>query len=50
LALAYELDLKQSRPFDLILKHHHGMTHPVPPRWVEKKQRRSSRSCGQTKT
>jgi 3-polyprenyl-4-hydroxybenzoate decarboxylase len=38
LGLAYGLDLKQSRPFDLILKHHRGMTHPVATRWVEKTQ------------
>ena len=38
MALSYGLDLKKSRPFDLILKHHHGMTHPVAPRWIEKKQ------------
>ena len=28
----------ESRPFDLILKHHHGMTHPVAPQWVEKRE------------
>jgi UbiD family decarboxylase len=38
MALSYGLDLKQSRPFDLILKHHQGMTHPVAPRWIEKKE------------
>ena len=38
LGMAYGLDLKKSRPFDLILKHHHGMTHPVAPRWVEKRE------------
>ena len=38
LALAYGLDLKKSRPFDLILKHHHGMTHPAPPRWIDKRE------------
>jgi UbiD family decarboxylase len=38
LGMAYGLDLKKSRPFDLILKHHHGMTHPVAPQWVEKRE------------
>ena len=38
LGMAYGLDLKKSRPFDLILKHHRGMTHPVAPQWVEKKE------------
>jgi 2,5-furandicarboxylate decarboxylase 1 len=36
LGLAYGLDLGRSRPFDLIKKHHHGMTHPVMPRLVER--------------
>jgi 2,5-furandicarboxylate decarboxylase 1 len=36
LGLAYGLDLGQSRPFDLIKKHHYGMTHPVEPRLVSK--------------
>jgi hypothetical protein len=31
MALSYGLDLQKSRPFDLILKHHHGMTRPVAP-------------------
>jgi UbiD family decarboxylase len=38
MALAYGLDLKKSRPFDLILKHHKGMTHPAAPRWVETRE------------
>ena len=32
------LGSQKSRPFDLILKHHQGMTHPVAPRWIEKKE------------
>ena len=36
--MADGLDLKRSRPFDLILKHHRGMTHRVAPRWIEKKE------------
>jgi 2,5-furandicarboxylate decarboxylase 1 len=38
MALAYGLDLKKSRPFDLILKHYHGMTHPAAPQRLEKKE------------
>ena len=38
MALSYGLDLKESRPFDLILKHHRGMTHPAAPRWIDKRQ------------
>jgi len=38
LGLAYGLDLERSRPFDLILKHYHGMTHPAVPRRIEKRE------------
>jgi 2,5-furandicarboxylate decarboxylase 1 len=36
LGLSYGLDLRRSRPFDLIVKHHHGMTNPMKPSLVAK--------------
>ena len=36
LGIAYGLDLRRSRPFDLIVKHHRGMTHPSIPRLVDR--------------
>ena len=48
MALSYGLDLKESRPFDLILKHHKGMTHPVAPRWIGKKNAIGSFSSKRT--
>lgn len=36
LGIAYGLDPRRSRPFDLIIKHHQGMTHPVAPQVVDK--------------
>jgi UbiD family decarboxylase len=38
LGLSYGLDLRKDRPFDLILKHYQGMTHPAAPRWVDKRE------------
>src|ERR1051325_526852 len=38
LGLAYGMDLRRSRPFDLILKHYHGMMHPAAPRRIEKRE------------